>query len=70
MSILYRLVILMEHAGYKGIDVRSDDKEGSIITLGMRGNKARMVKHQFDRRNAYQRQLDSKNQFTQIHRFY
>jgi hypothetical protein len=27
MSILYRLVILMELAGYKGIDVRSNDKE-------------------------------------------
>jgi hypothetical protein len=30
-------------AGYKGIDVRSNDKGGSIITLGMQGNKARMV---------------------------
>jgi hypothetical protein len=27
MNILFRLVILMEVAGYKGIDVRSDDKE-------------------------------------------
>jgi hypothetical protein len=36
MSILYRLVILMV-AGYKGIDVRSNDKGGSIITLGMQG---------------------------------
>jgi hypothetical protein len=24
-------------AGYKGIDVRSNDKGGSIITLGMQG---------------------------------
>jgi hypothetical protein len=45
MSILYRLVILMELLGYKGIDVRSNDKGGSIITLGMQGNKARMVKY-------------------------
>jgi hypothetical protein len=37
MSILYRLVILMELLGYKGIDVRSNDKGGSIITLGMQG---------------------------------
>jgi hypothetical protein len=27
MSILYRLVILMEQSWYKGINVRSDDKE-------------------------------------------
>jgi hypothetical protein len=31
-------------AGYKGIDVRSDDKGGSIVHLECR-NKARMVKY-------------------------
>ena len=50
---------------YKGINVRSDDKGGSIITLGMQGeNKARMVEYL----NAtvamlIKRQLDAKNQF-------
>ena len=52
-------------SGYRGINVKSDDKGGSIITLGMQGtNKARMV----DYLNAtvkmlIKRQLDSKNQF-------
>ena len=52
-------------AGYKGLSVRSDEKGGSIITLGMQGtNKARMVEYL----NAtvamlIKRQLDSKNQF-------
>lgn len=52
-------------SGYKGINVKSDDKGGSIITLGMQGaNKARMVEYL----NAtvdmlIKRQLDSKNQF-------
>jgi succinoglycan biosynthesis transport protein ExoP len=52
-------------AGYKGIDVRSDDKGGSIITLGMQGgNKARMVKYLNSTvEMLIKRQLDSKNQF-------
>jgi succinoglycan biosynthesis transport protein ExoP len=52
-------------AAYKGIDVRSDDKGGSIITLGMQGaNKARMVKYLNSTvEMLIKRQLDSKNQF-------
>ncbi|MGO4906189.1 polysaccharide biosynthesis tyrosine autokinase [Flavobacterium sp. W20_MBD1_R3] len=52
-------------AGYKGLSVRSDEKGGSIMTLGMQGtNKARMVEYL----NAtvamlIKRKLDSKNQF-------
>jgi succinoglycan biosynthesis transport protein ExoP len=52
-------------ANYRNINVRTDDKGSSIITLGMQGtNKARMV----DYLNAtvkmlIKRQLDSKNQF-------
>lgn len=52
-------------AGYKGMDVRSDDKGGSIITLGLQGaNKARMVKYLNSTvEMLIKRQLDSKNQF-------
>ena len=52
-------------SNYKGIAVRADDKEGSVLTLSMQGtNKARLV----DYLNAtvkmlIKRQLDSKNQF-------
>ena len=50
---------------YKGINVRSDDKGGSIITLGMQGtNKARLVEYLNATVNMLiKRQLDSKNQF-------
>jgi len=50
---------------YRGINVRSDDKGGSIITLGMQGaNKARMVEYLNATVNMLiKRQLDSKNQF-------
>ncbi len=52
-------------AGYKGINVRSDDKGGSIITLGMQGrNKARMVEYlNATVKMLIKRQLDDKNQF-------
>jgi succinoglycan biosynthesis transport protein ExoP len=52
-------------SGYKGISVRSDDKGGSIITLGMQGtNKARMVEYLNSTvKMLIKRQLDSKNQF-------
>ena len=52
-------------AAYKGIDVGSDDKGGSIITLGMQGtNKARMVEYLNSTvKMLIKRQLDSKNQF-------
>lgn len=50
---------------YKGINVRSDDKGGSIITLAMQGNnKARMVEYLNSTvKMLMKRQLDSKNQF-------
>ena len=50
---------------YKGINVRSDDKGGSIITLGMQGtNKARLVEYlNVTVKMLIKRQLDSKNQF-------
>ena len=50
---------------YKGINVKSDDKGGSIITLGMQGtNKARMVEYLNSTvQMLIKRQLDSKNQF-------
>jgi succinoglycan biosynthesis transport protein ExoP len=50
---------------YKGINVRSDDKGGSIITLGMQGtNKARLVEYlNATVKMLIKRQLDSKNQF-------
>ena len=52
-------------SGYRGINVRSDDKGGSIITLGMQGtNKARMVEYlNATVRMLIKSQLDSKNQF-------
>ncbi|MGO4818691.1 polysaccharide biosynthesis tyrosine autokinase [Flavobacterium sp. W22_SRS_FP1] len=52
-------------ARYQGINVRSDDKGGSIITLGMQGsNKARMVEYLNSTvKMLIKRQLDSKNQF-------
>ena len=52
-------------SGYKGINVSSDDKGGSIITLGMVGtNKARMVEYlNATVKMLIKRQLDSKNQF-------
>jgi capsular exopolysaccharide synthesis family protein len=52
-------------SGYKGINVKADDKGGSIITLGMQGtNKARMVEYLNSTvKMLIKRQLDSKNQF-------
>ncbi len=52
-------------SGYRGINVKSDDKGGSIITLGMQGsNKARMVEYlNATVKMLIKRQLDSKNQF-------
>jgi capsular exopolysaccharide synthesis family protein len=52
-------------SGYRGISVKSDDKGGSIITLGMQGtNKARMVEYLNSTvKMLIKRQLDSKNQF-------
>ena len=50
---------------YRGINVKTDDKGSSIITLGMQGtNKARMVEFLNATVNMLiKRQLDSKNQF-------
>jgi polysaccharide biosynthesis transport protein len=50
---------------YKGINVKADDKGGSILTLGMQGtNKARLVDYlNATVRMLIKRQLDSKNQF-------
>ena len=50
---------------YKGINVRSDDKGGSIITLGMQGtNKARLVEYLNETvKMLIKRQLEGKNQF-------
>ncbi|MEM8520369.1 polysaccharide biosynthesis tyrosine autokinase [Flavobacterium sp. PL12] len=52
-------------SAYKRINVRSDDKGGSIITLGMQGtNKARMVEYlNATVKMLIKRQLDGKNQF-------
>lgn len=52
-------------SSYRGIDVKSDEKGGSIITLGMQGtNKARMVEYLNSTvKMLIKRQLDSKNQF-------
>ncbi|WP_264566669.1 polysaccharide biosynthesis tyrosine autokinase [Flavobacterium sp. N3904] len=52
-------------SNYRGINVKTDDKGGSIITLGMQGtNKARMVDYLNATVNMLiKRQLDSKNQF-------
>ncbi|WP_281336382.1 polysaccharide biosynthesis tyrosine autokinase [Flavobacterium eburneipallidum] len=52
-------------SGYRGINVSTDEKGGSIITLGMQGtNKARMVEYlNATVKMLIKRQLDSKNQF-------
>ncbi|PVX46570.1 protein involved in gliding motility EpsB [Flavobacterium sp. 103] len=52
-------------ANYRNINVRTDDKGSSIITLGMQGtNKARMVDYLNSTvKMLIKRQLDSKNQF-------
>jgi succinoglycan biosynthesis transport protein ExoP len=52
-------------SAYRNINVKSDDKGGSIITLGMQGaNKARMVEYLNSTvKMLIKRQLDSKNQF-------
>ena len=52
-------------SAYRGINVRTDDKGGSIVTLGMQGtNKARMVEYLNSTvKMLIKRQLDSKNQF-------
>ena len=52
-------------SSYRGINVKSDEKGGSIITLGMTGtNKARMVEYLNSTvKMLIKRQLDSKNQF-------
>lgn len=52
-------------SGYRGINVDTDEKGGSIITLGMQGtNKARMVEYLNATVNMLiKSQLDSKNQF-------
>ena len=52
-------------SGYRGISVKSDEKGGSIITLGMMGaNKARMVEYLNSTvQMLIKRQLDGKNQF-------
>ncbi len=52
-------------SGYKGINVKSDERGGSIITLGMVGtNKARMVEYLNSTvKMLIKRQLDGKNQF-------
>jgi capsular exopolysaccharide synthesis family protein len=52
-------------ANYRNINVKTDDKGSSIITLGMQGtNKARMVEYLNATVNMLiKRQLDSKNQF-------
>ena len=52
-------------SNYRGVNVRSDDKGGSIITLEMQGtNKARMVEYlNATVKMLIKRQLDSKNQF-------
>lgn len=52
-------------SNYKGINIKSDDKGGSILTIGMQGtNKARMVEYlNATVKMLISRQLDSKNQF-------
>jgi succinoglycan biosynthesis transport protein ExoP len=52
-------------SGYRNINVKSNDKGSSIITLGLQGNnKARMVTYLNSTVNMLiKRQLDSKNQF-------
>jgi capsular exopolysaccharide synthesis family protein len=52
-------------SAYKGINVKTDDKGSSIITLGMQGtNKARMVEYLNSTvKMLIKRQLDGKNKF-------
>ncbi|MNS00023.1 Tyrosine-protein kinase ptk [compost metagenome] len=52
-------------SAYKGINVKTDDKGSSIITLGMQGtNKARMVEYlNATVKMLIKRQLDGKNKF-------
>ncbi|MGQ7945294.1 polysaccharide biosynthesis tyrosine autokinase [Flavobacterium sp. WC2509] len=52
-------------SGYRGVNVKTDDKGSSIITLSMQGtNKARMVEYlNATVKMLIKRQLDSKNQF-------
>jgi len=52
-------------SGYRNVNVKTDDKGSSIITLGMQGNnKARMVEYLNSTvKMLIKRQLDSKNQF-------
>lgn len=52
-------------SGYRGVSVKSDEKGGSIMTLGMQGpNKARMVEYLNSTvKMLIKRQLDGKNQF-------
>lgn len=52
-------------SSYRNVNVKSDDKGSSIITLGMQGtNKARMVEYLNSTvKMLIKRQLDSKNQF-------
>ncbi|PAM94264.1 sugar transporter [Flavobacterium sp. IR1] len=52
-------------SGYRGVSVSSDDKGGSILTLGMQGtNKARMVAYlNATVKMLIKIQLDGKNQF-------
>ena len=52
-------------SNYKGINVKLDDKGGSIIILGLQGtNKARMVEYLNSTvKMLIKRQLDNKNQF-------
>jgi succinoglycan biosynthesis transport protein ExoP len=52
-------------SGYRNVNVKSDDKGSSVITLGMQGtNKARMVEYLNSTvKMLIKRQLDSKNQF-------
>jgi len=52
-------------SNYRTVNIKSDDKGGSIITLGMQGtNKARMVEYLNSTvKMLIKRQLDSKNQF-------
>ncbi|WP_269223814.1 polysaccharide biosynthesis tyrosine autokinase [Flavobacterium sp. IMCC34518] len=52
-------------SNYRNVNVKSDDKGGSIITLGMQGaNKARMVEYLNSTvKMLIKRQLDGKNQF-------
>jgi hypothetical protein len=61
-SILFSLIIV-QWVAIRGINVRSDDKGGSIITLGQGSNKARMVEYLNSTvKMLIKRQLD-KNQF-------